>query len=98
MPPEDWLVEWKCFPDRPGVNAIIEEDHQSASPVAANRKWIVPPAWTSHAVRGEVEGVDLGLRQIMPSGNITLWLHFWKSRESIDEVLLPSPRHHGAQM
>jgi hypothetical protein len=59
---------------------------------------MIPSSGSSHLVRREIEGVDLGFGQIMSPGNVTLRLQFRKPGKSIDQVLFPSPRHHGAQM
>jgi hypothetical protein len=91
-------VKRERLPYRPGIDSIVEKDNERSAPEATNRKRMIPPSGTPHLMRPEVEGVDLGLGQIVPSGNIALRLHFWKSWKIIDEVLLPSPRHHRPQM
>ena len=87
VPPEDRLVKRKRLPDGPGVDSIVEEDYESAPPVPTNRKRLIPPSGSSHLVRREIEGIDLGLRQIVPPSNVTLRLQFRKPRKSVDQIL-----------
>ncbi len=46
----------------------------------------------------EVEGVDLGLGQIVFPGNVSLWLVSGKPWQSVDQVVFPGPRQGGSQM
>ena len=87
-----------CLPNRTRIHTVVEEHDQRASPVAANRKWVAPTSGAFHLVSREVERVDLRLGQVVPAGHVALGLELRESWQGIDNVLLPRPRHHGAQM
>jgi hypothetical protein len=98
VPPMDRLVKRECLPDGPGIDSIIEEENEGAPPIAASGKRMVPTSGKSHMMRRKIESVNLGLGEVMLPGNISLRFQFWKPRKSINEVLLPRPRHHSSQV
>jgi hypothetical protein len=62
----------------------------------ADGKRTIPATRPSHLMC--LEGVELGLGEIRSPCNVTLRPQFRKPRESIDEVLIPSPRHYSAKV
>ena len=70
MAPQDRFVGRRGPPDSPGVHAVVEEHDQGGAPVAANGMRGVPAPRASHFVGGEVEGVDLGLGQVVSAGDV----------------------------
>ena len=85
-------MERFCFPHCASIYAVVKENDERASPVPTDWKWIAPTARTFHLVSREVKCVDLRLRQVMPSGDITLQLLLGKFRERLDHVLFPRPK------
>ena len=86
------------LPDGASIHTVVEEHDQGASPVPTNGIRVPPTSRALHLVSCEVERVDLRLGQVVPARNVALWIVFRESRQDIDNVLLPRPRHHGAQM
>ena len=80
-----------ALPDGSGVEPVIEEQHECAAPVAAEGMRTVPTSGSRHFMRREVQGVDFGFGQIMPSSHIALRPRLWKSGRSLDQFLVPSP-------
>ena len=56
----------------------------------------VPPPRPSHLVGGEVEGVDLGLVQVVSAGDVALVPGRGEPRQRVDQLLLPGPVEYGA--
>ena len=98
VPPEDRLVGRRRLPDGPGVHAVVEEDDQGGSPVAADRQGSVPAAGPAHGVGGEVEGVDLGLGQVVAAGDVALLPGPGEPGRRLDQLLLPGPGEDGAEV
>ena len=98
VPPEIRLVEC-CGPeDRAGVDTIIEEHDQGRPPVVADSQRLLPAPRPLKFVRGEVEGIQVRLREIVPTSDVTLWLRLWEPRQFFQEVLLPGPRQDRPQV
>ena len=91
-------MEWQCLPDRSGIDSIVEEDDQCCSPISSDWPGFVPTARALHLMSREVEGVQLGLGQIVLSSNVSLWLVSGKSWKRFDEVMFPGPRQSGSKM
>src|SRR5262249_31109277 len=89
--PEDGLVERRRFPNRSGVQAVVEEHHERGSPVASHGDRPFPTAWPLHLVRGEVESIDCGLGKIVPPRHIALLPRPRKPRWRVDQFLFPRP-------
>jgi hypothetical protein len=49
-------------------------------------------------MRGEVEGVDLGLGQVVAAGDVALLIWAREPRGRLDQLLLPGPRQDGAEV
>src|SRR5271157_5462091 len=98
MPPEDRLVERRRLPHGSRVNAVVEEHDKRAAPVPPHRDCSTPASRPLHLVRGEIEGIDLCLGQIMATCHVALWPGLRESRRRVDEILLPSPRNDGTQV
>jgi hypothetical protein len=60
--------------------------------------WAVPAARPRHRVGREVQGVDLRLGQVVPARHVALFAGLGEARRRFDQLLLPSPRQHGAQV
>jgi hypothetical protein len=73
VPPEHGLVGRRRFSDGAGVHSVVEEQDQGGPPVPADRQGCVPATGPRHRVGGEVEGVDLGLRQVVAAGATSRW-------------------------
>src|SRR5262245_49906752 len=58
----------------------------------------VPPPRPSHLVGGEVEVVDLGLRQVVSAGDVALVPGPGEPRRCVDQLLLPGPVEDGAEV
>ena len=58
----------------------------------------VPAPRPSHRVGGEVEGVDLGLGQVVAAGHVALVPGPGEPRRRLDQLLLPGPREDGAEV
>ena len=98
MAPEDRLVGRRGPPDGPGIDAVVEEHDQGGAPVPADRMRGVPPPRPSHLVGGEVEGVDLGLGQVVSAGDVALVPGRGEPRRRVDQLLLPGPVEDGAEV
>ena len=98
VPPEDRFVKRFRLPDCARVHTVVEEYYERAPPVPADGKLMVPPPRPFHSVRCEIERVDLRLSQVVPPCHVALLLVPRKSRQHLDDVLLPGPGHHGAKM
>lgn len=46
----------------------------------------------------EKECIEIWLRQVVSSSDVSLWLRCWESRKLLDGILLPSPREDGSQV
>ena len=86
------------LPDGPGVDAVVEEHDQGGPPVAADRQGSVPAPRPPHLVGGEVEGVDLGLGQVVAAGDVALVPGPGEPRRRLDQLLLPGPGEDGAEV
>ena len=73
MAPENRLVGRCRFPDRSGINPVVEEDHEGAPPISADGDWMVPAARSFHLVSCEVVGIDLRLGQIVTARHVALF-------------------------
>ena len=91
VPPEDRLVEWRRFPDRAGINAVVEEYDERAAPVTPDCNRTVPTPWPFHLVSRKVESIDFRFGQVVPARYIALFPWLRKPRRRLDEFLLPSP-------
>ena len=91
-------MERRRFPDRSGINAVVEEHDQRAPPVPPNRDRAVPASRALHLVSREVEGIDFRLGQIVSARHIALRPGLWESRRRVDQFLFPGPRNDGAQV
>jgi hypothetical protein len=91
-------MEGRAFPDGTGVNAIVEEQDQRAPPESSDGKRLVPALRSLHAVRREIQGVDLLLGQVMSARDGAVLARCWESRESLQEILFPGPGHDGSEM
>jgi hypothetical protein len=49
-------------------------------------------------VRGEVQGIDLRLGEIVSPGHVALLAGRGEPWRRVDQLLLPGPRQHGAQV
>ena len=58
----------------------------------------VPAARPLHLVGGEVEGVDLGLGQVVAAGDVALVPGPGEPRRRVDQLLLPGPVEDGAEV
>ncbi len=74
VPPKDWLVKAGDLENRPGVDRVIEEHDQGRSPVVPDGERLLPAAGPLQLVGGEVQSIQIGLGQVMTSGNIPLRL------------------------
>ena len=86
------------LPDSARIHTVVEEHDQRESPVSTDGMWVPPISRALHLVSCEVDRVDLCLGQVVPPCHVALRLVLRKSRQGIDNVLLPHPRHHGAQI
>ena len=98
VPPEDRLVGRRRLPDGPGVDAVVEEHDQGGAPVPADRERGVPAPRPFHLVGREVEGVDLGLGQVVSAGDVALVPGRGEPRRRVDQLLLPGPGEDGAEV
>ena len=85
-------------PDGPGIDAVVEEHDQGGAPVPADRMRGVPAPRPSHLVGSEVEGVDLGLGQVVSAGDVALVPGPGEPRQRVDQLLLPGPVEDGAEV
>src|SRR5262249_2835827 len=60
-------------------------------PVPAHGEGAVPPAGPLYLVRREVQGVDLGLRQVVPACDVALLPRPGEAGRGLDQLLLPRP-------
>ena len=95
---QDRLVGRHRLPDGAGVHAVVEEDDQGGSPVAADRQRGIPASRPAHGVGGEVEGVDLGLGEVVAAGDVSLLPGPGEPGRRLDQLLLPGPGQHGAEV
>ena len=86
------------LPDGPGIDAVVEEHDQGGPPVPADRMRGVPAARPPHLVGGEVQGVDLGLGQVVPASDVALVPRRGEPRQGVDQLLLPGPGEDGAEV
>lgn len=96
VPPQNRLMETGGLEDRSDVHSVVEEHDQRGPPVMAHRQRPLPAPWPWQLVRGEIERVQVGLRQIVASGHIPLGLGFGKSRQLFQIILLRGPGQEGS--
>ena len=58
----------------------------------------VPAPRSSHLVGSEVEGVDLGLGQVVSASDVALVPGRGEPRQRVDQLLLPGPVEDGADL
>src|SRR5437588_7603944 len=91
-------MDGRRFPYRACADAVVEEDHECASPVEANRDRTIPAPWSLHLVSREVKGIDLRFGEIVAAGNVALLPRFREPRWRLDEFLFPGPRDDRTQL
>jgi hypothetical protein len=64
-----WLWDMIVWP---GVYAVVEKDDQGAAPVPPDGERAVPAPRSPHPVGGVIEGVDLGLGQVLAGCDVAL--------------------------
>ena len=91
-------MERRRLPHRSRIDAVVEEHDQGGAPVPADRMRGVPSPRPSHLVGGEIEGVDLGLGEVVAASDVALVPGPGEPRRRIDQFLLPGPTEDGAEM
>ena len=76
------------LPNGAGVQAVVEEDDERATPVPAYGERTSPAPRPAHLVRREVQGVDLRLGQLVPAGDVALRPGLREPRRRVDKFLL----------
>src|SRR5262245_28700721 len=98
VPPEDRFVEGSGLPDRAGIDAVVEEHDQCGSPVPPHGKRAIPTPGAVHLVRLAVERGNVGLRQVVPAGDVSLVPRLREAGRGLDQLLFPRPGEDGAEV
>src|SRR6056297_2607847 len=98
VPPKDWFVKAGALENCPGVDSVIEKYDQGRSPVVTHAERLLPAAGPLQSVGGEVQSIQIGLGQVMASGNIPLRFGAWEPGQLGDVILLPGPGHNRSEI
>lgn len=91
VPPENWFMNRLRPSNSARIQAAIEEYDNGSSPKPCPMNRNAPSARSPQLMGCKVERVDLGLGQIVPHGNVSLWSCPRKPWERVNQVLFPRP-------